>query len=74
MSEEIALGFGNNVDYEIVWDAQVLEDLILRYQVRADELDSRGTIRSERDLLISILGYMSVSGGGERFVANSDSD
>lgn len=72
MSEEIALGFGNNVDYEIVWDAQVLEDLIIRYQVRADESDSRGTIRSERDLLISILGFMSVSGGGERFVANSD--
>ena len=34
MSERIALGFCNNVDYEIVWNAAVLEDLASRYQIR----------------------------------------
>ncbi len=68
---KIALGFGNNIDYEIVWHAEVLEDLITRYKVRADELNTRSAIRTERDLIISILGFMTVSQGGERFVSNS---
>ena len=71
MSERIALGFCNNVDYEIVWNAEVLEDLIIRHKIRADELHAQGEIQSERDLVISILGFMSVAGGGERFVSNS---
>lgn len=71
MSERIALGFCNNVDYEIVWDAEVLEELITSYEISADELSSQGEIGSERDLVISILSFMTVSGGGERFVASS---
>ncbi|MCY4021210.1 MAG: hypothetical protein OXG39_17520 [Chloroflexi bacterium] len=71
MSERIALGFCNNVDYEIVWNAEVLEELIASYQISADELGSQGEINSERELLVSILGFMAASGGGERFVASS---
>ena len=71
MSERIALGFCNNVDYEIVWNAEVLEEFISSYEISADELHLRGEIRSERDLVISILGFMKTSGGGERFVSNS---
>ena len=71
MSERIALGFCNNVDYEIVWNAEVLEELIISYQISADELGSQGEIGSERDLVISILSFMTASGGGERFVASS---
>ncbi len=71
MSEKIALGFCNNVDYEIVWDAEILEDLIQRYQIDADELAAGGAIQSERDLVVSILGFMRAAEGGERFVASS---
>ena len=71
MKERIALGFCNNVDYEIVWNADVLEDLIRRYKIRGDELQLPGEIRSQRDLLISILGFMKVAAGGERFVTSS---
>ena len=71
MSERIALGFCNNVDYEIVWNAEVLEELIISYQISADELGSQGEIGTERDLVISILSFMTASGGGERFVASS---
>ena len=70
MSEEIALGFGNNVDYEIVWNAEVFEDLINRYGIRIDELNTSGAIDSERELVISILGFMKSADGGERFVSD----
>lgn len=72
MSERIALGFCNNVDYEIVWNTEVLEDLIVRYQIRAEEPDTQVTIRTERDLVVSILGFMQTSQGGERFVGGPD--
>ena len=72
MKEKIALGFGNNIDYEIVWNSGVIEDLILYYAIRNDELDVHKVITCERDLVISILGFVQVSGGGERFVASSD--
>ena len=72
MSARIALGFCNNVDYEIVWRAEVLNDLASRYQIRAHELTTRGEINDERELVCSILGFMQAGAGGERFVANSD--
>ena len=71
MSERIALGFCNNVDYEIVWDARALEDLIADYEISAAEIATQGEIHSERELLISLLGFMTTSGGGERFVSSS---
>lgn len=71
MSEKIALGFCNNVDYEIVWNTEALEDLVDRHKIRAVELNPVGQINSERDLLISILSFMKAAAGGERFVANS---
>ena len=70
MSEKIALGFCNNVDYEVVWNAELFQDLVARYKIRADELSPRGPIEDERDLVISILSFMSIAGGGERFVAS----
>lgn len=72
MSERIALGFCNNVDYEIVWNARALEALISDYAIRAAEIGAQDEIRSERELVISILGFMSTATGGERFVAHSD--
>lgn len=71
MNERIALGFGNSVDYEIVWDSKVFEDLIVHYNIRAAELTSESPIDSERGLLVSILAFLKAAKGGERFVAAS---
>lgn len=72
MRERIALGFCNNVDYEIVWNAETLETLASRYQIRAEELDTDIAVRSERDIVISILSFMKSGQGGERFVGGSE--
>ena len=71
MNESIALGFGNNVDYEIVWDADVFADLIVHYNICDAELTTHGVIDSERDLLVSILAFLKAAKGGERFVSAS---
>ena len=71
MKEKIALGFGDNIDYEIVWDSEVIENLIIQYDIHNDELDVNRVITCERDLVISILGFLKVGSGGERFVSAS---
>lgn len=71
VNEKIALGFGNNIDYEIVWDSSVLEDLIIEYDIHQNELDVNRVVNSERDLVISILAFLQSDSGGERFVASS---
>lgn len=71
MNAKIALGFGDNVDYEIVWDAQVIATLINHYGIRVGEIAANCPIDSERDLVISILSFLQTGSGGERFVASS---
>ncbi|MEZ4615400.1 MAG: ADP-dependent glucokinase/phosphofructokinase [Caldilineaceae bacterium] len=71
MNAPIALGFGNCIDYEIVWDAAVMAALITDYAIRADELTLHRAINSERDLVISILSFLQAGIGGERWVASS---
>jgi ADP-dependent phosphofructokinase/glucokinase len=71
MNESIALGFGDCIDYEIVWDGAVMAALIHHYEIRADELNRHRAINSERDLVISILGFLQAGMGGERWVASS---
>lgn len=72
MSQRIALGFGNNVDYEIVWHAETFSKLIAEYHICDAELERRQAINSERELIASILGFVKAGQGGERFVADSD--
>ncbi len=73
MTEQIALGFGDNVDYEIRWDSHIIEELILCYNIHANELQQQPPeIRTERDLVISIMNFLCTGVGGERFVAFSE--
>jgi ADP-dependent phosphofructokinase/glucokinase len=72
MKEKIALGFGNNTDYEIAWDSSVFEALIIHYGIHHAELDIDRIITSERDLVISIMAFLELGSGGERFVSSSD--
>jgi ADP-dependent phosphofructokinase/glucokinase len=72
VGSEIVLGLGGCLDYEIVWDAGVLEDLVVRYDIRADEIDPSVGVYSERDLVRSVVGFVRDGHGGERFVGSSE--
>ncbi|GAA0178613.1 hypothetical protein SH2C18_16340 [Clostridium sediminicola] len=72
MKEKIILGLGDNIDYEIVWNSEVIENLITQYEIKDYELSTNLEINSERDLVISILGFLKCESGGERFVSSQD--
>lgn len=71
MKERIALGFGDNIDYEIVWNSKVIENLIIQYDIHNNELDINRVVNNERDLVISILSFLKSGTGGERIVSSS---
>lgn len=72
MKEKIALGLGNNIDYELVWDSKILEGLIAEYKICDKELSADIEVTDERDLTVSILGFLKSESGGERFVSSPD--
>lgn len=65
MGEALALGLGDNVDYEIEWDSVVLEGLVGEFRLADRELRPIRRIRSVRELVVSILGFMKAGVGGE---------
>ncbi|MFV2017339.1 ADP-dependent glucokinase/phosphofructokinase [Micromonospora sp. LOL_023] len=67
----VVLGLGGCVDYELKLTADALEQLVADYRVAAAELTSPVTVASERDLVVSILGYVARGGGGEHYVASA---
>ena len=71
MMRKIALGFGNNTDYEIEWSPSVIESLIIDWNIFEQEVGTITTIKTERDLVLSILEFVRSSSGGERFVEDS---
>ncbi|HET7398353.1 MAG TPA: ADP-dependent glucokinase/phosphofructokinase [Intrasporangium sp.] len=64
----VVLGFGAAVDREIAWDAVVLADLAQHHGIGPADLVGAGPIRTERDLVASVLGYLGRGAGGERRV------
>ncbi|WP_238005454.1 ADP-dependent glucokinase/phosphofructokinase [Dactylosporangium sp. AC04546] len=70
-ASRVLLGLGGCVDYELKLTAGVLEQLVAEYGIVAAELTSPATVTSERDLVVSILGYVARGGGGEHFVASA---
>jgi ADP-dependent phosphofructokinase/glucokinase len=72
MGKELLLGIGNNIDYEIKWDARILENKISEYGITLSELTTDTPITDERVLVISILAYIKNNIGGERFVDDVD--
>lgn len=72
MGGTLVLGLGGTVDYEIVWDAERLGALARELGVGIGDLTLTAPIRSERDLVVSILAFLDAGTGGERFVASSE--
>jgi ADP-dependent phosphofructokinase/glucokinase len=68
----VVLGLGGTVDYEITWSSGTIEGLAAAYEIRSDELSTPDVIASERDLVRSILSFVTTGGGGEQFVASSE--
>lgn len=66
------LGFGVAIDREIVWDAVVLGDLAQYHGIRLEDLRRVGPIRTERDLVASVLTYLVRGAGGERRVDEAE--
>lgn len=65
MGERIALGFHACVDFELKWDWKKLKELIVKYDIKADELDRDIKIDTQRKLLLAILGHMKAGMGAE---------
>ena len=70
METRIALGLGDNIDYEIEWDSAVFERLIVEREIRAAELERELPVSDVRSLIISILSFLKRGTGGERYVAS----
>jgi ADP-dependent phosphofructokinase/glucokinase len=68
----VVLGLGANVDHEVEWDAELLGELARLHDIRPDELDPEAPVRSERDLVRSVLGFLRSGAGGERYAAAPD--
>lgn len=72
MAEDLVLGLGGTVDYEIRWDAEVLSALAAQHGIRRDELNTTTPIIDERALVVTVLAFLASGGGGERFVLTSE--
>jgi ADP-dependent phosphofructokinase/glucokinase len=70
-ASRVLLGLGGCVDHELKLTADVLEQLVAAYGIVAAELTSPAAVTSERDLVVSILGYVALGRGGEHFVASA---
>ena len=65
MTKKIAMGFHTCVDYELIWDSAVVEQLITEYEIREDELLLDAPVHTERDAWIFCLAHMRAGIGGE---------
>jgi sugar/nucleoside kinase (ribokinase family) len=70
-ASRVVLGLGGCVDHELTLTAEVLEQLVTDLGIGAADLASPPPVADERDLLVSILGYVARGGGGEHFVASA---
>ena len=71
MGEAIVLGLGNNIDYEIYLDSAIIEQMIRENGVFDRDIDTHRPINSQRDLLVSVLGFMRQGTGGEQQAAST---
>lgn len=71
MKNYIAAGFQNTVDFELIWNTDIIEKLILKHKIVSSEIVSQKEIHSERDLLIVLLAHMMSGTGSECLTSSS---
>ena len=62
---DLVLGLGGCLDYEIVWNPDVVQSLVDEYGIEPHEASTDVEVDSERDLVCSILGFLREGVGGE---------
>jgi len=72
MGNRFALGFQNTVDFELVWDPQIIESLIVSFDIHNNEIRNDIIIESQRDMVLVLLSYMKEGTGTERYVTSSE--
>ncbi len=65
MDYKIALGFGNNTDYELKWNSAIIENAITEFDIYKKDIKQISAVDNERDLLIALLYFLSEGIGGE---------
>ena len=71
MSQSIALGFQNTVDFELEWNPGVVESMIREYDIRQKHIRPIQHLSTERDILIVLLYYMANGIGAEHITDSS---
>ena len=71
VAHRVALGFGNNVDYEIVWDSDLIEYLCRQHCISGNDIHEYTVINNVRELLGSILFHLKTGSGKEVLVSDS---
>ena len=66
----ILLGLGDNVDYEVIWDENLLQGRVSALGITRADL-AQADIVDQRSLLASLCQFMATGQGGERQVASS---
>ncbi|WP_375405227.1 ADP-dependent glucokinase/phosphofructokinase [uncultured Amnibacterium sp.] len=69
-ADEVLLGLGNTVDYEIAWDAPTVSMLLRQHGVRVGDGPVEGAIETAADLLRALLAHVREGSGGEHFIAS----
>lgn len=72
MGEKIAMGFHTCVDYELIWDTQVVEEQIRAFDIHASELRTDAKVDSERAIWVIALAYFKEGIGGEMVPDSSE--
>ena len=65
MTHKIAMGFHACVDYELIWNTEVVEDQIRKFEIQEDELLLDKAVHTERDAWIFCLAHLRAGVGGE---------
>ncbi|MDO4901180.1 ADP-dependent glucokinase/phosphofructokinase [Actinomyces sp.] len=72
MAGRIVLGLGGTVDYELVWDARMFQELVDGHGICLAEVGEAAPSRvgGERGIVLTVLRYMRRGEGGECYVAD----
>ena len=71
-ADEVLLGLGNTVDYELTWDDRIVSDLLRLHGLRVGDVPAPGPLDTEADLLRALLAHLAEGTGGEHFIATKD--
>lgn len=72
MGERIAMGFHTCVDYELLWDTQIVEEQIRAFDIHAEELRMDMEMDCERSIWIACLAHLKEGIGGEMVPDTAD--